>query len=192
MSDTETNTADEARAALTEAIGDLAEVYTSRSEETFSVGWIDALSHRHVRWRSVDKAGRDDGIEVRSLDTVTRVVTGGEYLTRRLKPLMERLTSPPWPEQRLTGPLDDVVMDALTLSLKDGSIATIWMRNTTQYTGRVMKLATDAGTIADLDEYGALDREVPFKVADIVDLDLGCQHQRIVQFLSNRKQCARR
>lgn len=123
---------------------------------------------------------------MRSLDTVTRVVTGSDYLMCRLKPLMERWTSPAWPEQRLTGPLHDALMDALTLSLEDGSIATIWMRNTTQYTGRVMKLAGDAGTIADLDEYGVLDREVAFKVADIVDLDFGCEHQRIVQFLSNR------
>ena len=188
MNDIETNTADEARAALSEAIGDLAEVHTTRSEDTFSVGWIDALSQSHVRWRSVDTAGREDGIEVRPLYAVTRVVTGGDYLVRRLKPLMERWTSPPWPEQRLTGPLDDVVMDALTLSLEDGSIATIWMRNTGQYTGRVMKLAADAGTIADLDEYGALSREVPFKVPDIVSLDFGCEHQRIVQFLSNRTQ----
>lgn len=185
MKEIVTNTDEEARTALTDAIGELAEIHSSRSEETFSVGWVDAVSQRHARWRSVDKAGRHDGIEVRSLDTVTRVVTGSDYLTCRLKPLMERWTSAAWPEQRLTGPLDDVVMDALTLSLVDGSIATIWMRNH-QYTGRVMKLAADAGTIADLDEYGELDREVPFKVADIVDLDFGCEHQRIVQFLSNR------
>ena len=188
MNDIVINTAEEARAALTDVIGHLAEVYTSRSEDTFSVGWIDALSRRHVRLRSVDRAGRDDGIGVRSLDTVTRVVTGGDYLGLRLKPLMECWTGPVWPEQRLTGPLDDVVMDALRLSLEDRSIATIWMRNAVQYTGRVMKLAADAGTIADLDEYGIVDREVPFKVADIVELDFGCEHQRIVQFLSNRTQ----
>lgn len=188
MDEIVTNTAEEARTALTDVIGELAEVYTSRSEETFSVGWIDAVSQKHARWHSVDKAGRQDGIEVRSLDTVTRIVTGSDYLTCRLNPLMERWTSPARPEQRLTGPLDDVVMDALTLSLEDGSIASIWMRNTEAYTGRVMKLAADAGTIADLDLYGALDREVPFKVADIVDLDLGCEHERIVQFLSNSNQ----
>lgn len=186
MDDIVIYSAEEARTAFTDVIGELAEVYTSRSEETFCVGWIDAVSQKHARWRSVDKAGRHDGIEVRSLDTVTRVVTGGEYLTCRLKPLMERWTSPAWPEQRLIGPLDDVVMDALTLSLEDGSVATIWMRNSTQYTGRIMKLAANAGTIADLDEYGVLDREIPFKVADIGGLDFGCEHQRIVQFLSNR------
>lgn len=188
MNDIAINTADEARTALTDAIGDLAEVYSTEAEETFSVGWVDAVSRTHVRWRSVDTAGREDGIEVRALDTVTRVVTGGEYLTCRLKPLMERWTSPLWPAQRLTGPLDDPVMDALTLSLEDGSIATIWMRNSNVHTGRVMKLAAAAGTIADLDEYGVLDREVPFRVGDIVSLDLGCEHQRIVQFLSNRTQ----
>ena len=32
------------------------------------------------------------------------------------------------------------------------------------YTGRVMKLAADAGTIADLDEYGIVDREVPSRL----------------------------
>lgn len=186
MNDIVTNNADEARTALTNVIGELAEVYSTETEETFSVGWVDAISDTHVRWRSVDKAGREDGIEIRSLDAVTRVVTGSDYLTRRLRPLMERWTRPAWPEQRLTGPVGDVVMDALRLSLEDRSIATIWLRNTNVYTGRVMKLAADAGTIADLDVYGALDREVPFRVGDIVSLDLGCEHQRIVQFLVNR------
>ena len=188
MNDIVTNNADEAKTALTDVIGELAEVHSTEAEETFSVGWVDAISDTHVRWRSVDKAGREDGIEIRSLDAVTRVVTGSDYLTRRLKPLMERWTSPAWPEQRLTGPVGDVVMDALRLSLEEGSIATVWMRDTTQYTGRIMKLAADAGTIADLDEFGALDREVPFQVSDIVGLDFGCEHQRIVQFLSSRAQ----
>lgn len=56
MKEIVTNTVEEARTALTDVIGELAEVHTSRSDETFSVGWVDAVSQRHARWRSVDKA----------------------------------------------------------------------------------------------------------------------------------------
>ena len=177
------DTAEEARTALTAALGQLAAVYQDADVDSFAVGWVDAVSDRHVRLRSIDTAGRDDGIEVRSLDNVERVVTDGRYLMHRLRPLMAHWSHPAWPPQRLTGPMDDLVMDALTVSIEDGIVVTLFMRDTTQYTGPVVKLSDNAGTIADLDDYGGVEKEVPFKVSVIDAVDLGCGHERVAQYL---------
>jgi len=166
--------------------GCLAEVYTG-DEDRFSVGLVDALSETHVRLRSLDAGGHAVGIEVRGLADVTRVETGSEYLRRRVEPLARyRRTSPAWPRQRLVGKNPDLVMDALELSMADRNAVTLWLKDTRQHTGPVVKLTDDAGSIADLDEYGELDREVPFRVAGVVALDYGCEHERVVQFLSRR------
>ena len=164
--------------------GCLAEVYTG-DEDRFSVGSVDALSETHVRLRALDEGGRAGGIEVRRLAAVSRVQTDTEYLRRRVEPLaryrMSRRTA--WPRQRLVGKNPDLVMDALELSMADRNAVTLWLTDTRQHTGPVVKLADDAGTIADLDEYGDLDQEVPFRVAGILALDYGCEHERVTQFL---------
>lgn len=167
------------------AKGGLVEVYSDGNDDTFCAGRVDALTDVHVRLRAVDTAGRPNGVEIRALSTVSRVRTGSDYLRRRLEPLTALWPACGWPPQRLTGDCFDLAMDALTLSMQDRSVVTLWMFDTAQYTGPVVKLADDAGSIADLDEYGDLDREVPFRVAGIAGLDFGTQHERIVQHLSS-------
>ena len=184
MNDIDTNTEDDARDALQSVLGELAEVHERTDVERFIAGWVDAVSDRHVRVLSVDSAGRPDGIEIRRLDNVERVVTEGDYLTRRLKPLIAFWNNEPvWPTQRLTGNMDDLVMDALTVSIEDGIVVTMFMRDTCQYTGPVVKLSDDAGTIADLDHYGVVEREVAFKLSDIDALNLGGDYERVAQHL---------
>lgn len=57
---------------------------------------------------------------------------------------------------------------ALALSIEEGAVVTIWPGGgEARYTGIVAKLSDDAGTILDLDEYGDVDREVPFRIADV-------------------------
>ncbi len=185
------DTTKDARTALKDALGQLAEVHQEVHQnvdaDKFAVGWVDAVSDRHVRLCSIDAAGREDGVEIRRLDNVERVVTDGVYLTRRLRPLMECWTRPIWPRQRLTGHMEDLVMDALTVSVEDGIVVTLFMSDTSQYTGPVVKLSDEAGTIADLDYYGAVEKEVAFRVSDIDALDLGTEHERIVQILGKRR-----
>ena len=181
----DTHTADAARIALAEAhtAKCLVELYTG-SEDSFSVGYVDALSKAHVRLRSVDQAGQPDGIEVRSLADVSRVETGTDYLVRRMANLVGNRWRAP-DDQRLTGEDPNLVRDALTLSLADRTVVTIWTsgNSDTQYTGVVAKLGQEAGSMLDLDEYGDVDREVAFRFDAIHSLDFGCLHQRIVQRL---------
>lgn len=185
MSTVETETAGEARKALEDVIrrGCLAAIYTSE-EDRFSAGFVDAVSDIHVRLRSLDTAGRADGIGVRPLARIRRVETDDGYLVRRLAPLEvywrnHRL----WPEQRLVGHLPDLMLDTLTLSLEDRTVVTIFIGDA-QYTGPVVKLASDAGTIVDLDQFGQRDGEFAFRIEDIDAVDFGSEHERRVQFLS--------
>lgn len=183
---------EEVREALANALERqcLVEVYAG-DEERFSVGQVDALDETHFRLDAVDRAGRPDGIEVRALADVSRIETDTDYLTRRvarLKALHLRATPADGCEatqaQRLVGSDPNLVRDALALSIEDGSVVTIWTRgDEAQYTGIVAKLSDGAGTILDLDEYGDVDREVPFRIADVRQLDFGGEHQRIVQYL---------
>ena len=182
----------EVREALADALERrcLVEVYAG-DEERFSVGQVDALDETHFRLDAVDRAGRPDGIEVRALADVSRIETDTDYLTRRvarLKALYLRAMPVDDCEatqaRRLVGSDPNLVRDALALSIKDGSVVTIWTcGDEAQYTGIVAKLADDAGSILDLDEYGDVDREVPFRIADVRQLDFGGEHQRIVQYL---------
>lgn len=91
-------------------------------------------------------------------------------------------------DQRLTGPIRNLVRDAVAPSLGDQTAVTIWLgkRDGVQYTGPVAKLTDDAGTILDLDEYGAIDREVSFRIVEIRSLDLGDEHECIVQHLAEQ------
>ena len=187
MSSIETKTPGDARSALTEAreAGCLVAVYEVADEDDFSAGFVDALSETHVRLRSVSAAGRPNGIEIRPLDDVRRVETESEYLTCRLQPLMAHWGSRPmWPEQRLVGDRSDLVADALAVSLKDRTVVTIWI-GSKQYTGPVVKLADDAGTVVDLDNYGKPEAEFAFRIGDIDALDFGTEHERMAQFLMN-------
>ena len=187
---------EEVREALADALERrcLVEVYAG-DQDRFSVGQVDALDETHFRLYAVDRAGRPDGIEVRALADVSRVETDTDYLTRRvapLKDLYERATDPSCaapccdgaPKQHLVGSDSNLVRDALALSIEDSSVVTIWTGGgDAQYTGIVAKLSDDAGTILDVDEYGDADREVPFRIADVRQLDFGGEHQRIVQYL---------
>ena len=183
---------EEVREALVDALGRrcLVEVYAG-DEERFSVGQVDALDETYFRLDAVDRAGRPDGIEVRALAYVSRVETDTDYLTRRvarLKALHLRAMRVDDCEatqaQRLVGSDPNLVRDALALSIEDGSVVTIWPGGgDAQYTGIVAKLSDDAGTILGLDAYGDVDREVPFRIADVRQLDFGGEHQRIVQYL---------
>ena len=183
---------EEVREALADALERrcLVEVYAG-DQDRFSVGQVDALDETHFRLDAVDRAGRPDGIEVRALADVSRVETDTDYLTRRIARLKAlNLRAAPvdaceaTQARRLVGSDPNLVRDALVLSIKDRSVVTIWTRgDEAQYTGIVAKLSDDAGTILDLDEYGDADREVPFRIADVRQLDFGGEHQRIVQYL---------
>ena len=193
----------ESREALADALVRqcLVEVYAG-DEDRFSVGQVDALDETHFRLDAIDRAGRPNGIEVRALADVSRVETETDYLMRRvarLKALYERVAGSSrtahlravpvdgGEAQRLVGSDPNLVRDALALSIEDGSVVTIWTGGgEAQYTGIVAKLSDDAGTILDLDEYGDADREVPFRIADVRQLDFGGEHQRIVQYLHSR------
>ena len=187
MSSIETETPDAARSALAGAQrkGCLVGVYQAADDDAFSAGFVDALSDSHVRLRSVGAAGRPNGIEIRPLESVRRVETESAYLTRRLQPLMEHWGSRRiWSEQRLVGDRADLVVDALALSLEHRTVVTIWI-GSKQYTGPVVKLADDAGTIVDLDNYGRPEGEFAFRIGDIDALDFGTEHERMAQFLMN-------
>lgn len=164
----------------------LVEVYAGE-EDRFSVGRVDALDETHFRLNALDRAGQFDGIEVRALDDVSRVEIETDYLMRRIARLKGLYgTQARHKRQRLVGSDRCLVRDALALSIADGTVVTIWLGGgDVQHTGVVAKLSDDAGTILDLDEYGEANREVPFRIADIRQLDFGCEHQRIVQHLRN-------
>lgn len=182
----ESQSVDEIREELTGAFVRqcLVEVYTGE-EDRFSVGRVDALDETHFRLNALNRAGQSDGIEVRALDDVARVEIETDYLIRRIARLKGLYKTPArYKLQRLVGSDRRLVRDALALSIEDGTVVTIWTgSDDTQYTGVVAKLSDAAGTILDLDEYGDADREVPFRIADIRQLDFGCEHQRIVQHL---------
>ena len=177
---------EEAREALTSALKRqcLVEVYAG-DEDWFSVGTINALDETHFRLNALDRAGQPDGIEVRALAEVSGVEIETDYLTRRIVRLKDLYgTQPLYKPQRLVGSDPNLVRDALALSINDGTVVTIWPGSgDIQHTGVVAKLSDNAGTILDLDEYGDADREVPFRIADIRQLDFGGEHQRIVQHL---------
>lgn len=178
----------EARSALSVMLesGELVELYEDRDADKFSVGWVDALSDTHIRLRSLDLAGRLEGILVRRLDLVERVVTGSDYLVRRMARLEQRWRNAClWPEQRLTGSLDDLMLDALTVSLEDGTVVSISVGDE-DYNGPVVKLSDDAGTIADLNNYGDRVKEVSFRTADIGTLCFGSDEEQIWQFLMGK------
>ena len=183
MNEILTNSAKDAKAALGEALGQLTEIYASADEGMFSAGWVDSVTDEHVRILSVDPCGRTDGIQVLSLNTVNRVITGGEYLELKLEPLMELWPKPLWPEQRLTGQLSDLMLDALTLSLEDGLVVSIRGSNDKEYNGPVVKLTDDAGAIQSLDSYGRMIGAVTFKVADLEALCLGSEDEMVWQHL---------
>ena len=75
------------------------------------------------------------------------------------------------------------MVDTLTLSLEDRTVVTIFIGKA-QYTGPVVKLPSDAGTIVDLDQFGQRDGEFAFRIEDIDAVDFGSEHERRVQFLS--------
>ena len=85
----------------------------------------------------------------------------------------------------MTGDHPDLLLDALAVSLEDRRVVSVWMYGAEerQYTGPVVKLAEAAGAIAELDEFGDVEGEHPFRVKDIEALDLGCGHERIAQLL---------
>ena len=85
----------------------------------------------------------------------------------------------------MTGSLDDLMLDALTLSLEDGTVVTISVGDE-EYSGPVVKLSDDAGTIADLNNYGDRVKEVSFRTADIGTLCLGRDEEQIGQFLMGK------
>ena len=175
-----------ARKALTNARERrcLVEIYAGH-EDRFSVGRVDALDATHFRLNALDRAGQPDGIVVRALADVSRIETETEYLTQRIARLKDLYGAPPLHmPQRLVGSNPNLLRDALALSLEDRTVVTIWTNSDDfQQTGIVAKLSDDAGTILDLDEYGLVDGEVPFRIADIRQLDFGGEHQRIVQHL---------
>jgi len=184
----EPESAEDAREALAEVRqrGCLVELYTDGNDDRFFVGYVDALTISHVRLRSLDCAGRPDGIGVRTLADVSRVETGTDYLVRRIAPLEEAGWRNAFGPQRLVGDDPDLVRDALVLSFEDRTVVTVWpgSRNDVVYTGIVAKLATDAATIVDLDEFGDPSREVPFRIAEIRSLDFGSEHERIARYLA--------
>lgn len=194
MPSIETRTPQDARAALEDALERqcLVSVYASEDADRFSVGYVGALTDAHVRLLAIDETGRRNGIEIRALSTVHLVETGDDYLVHRLAPLVahwRKLSNcgPLWPDKWLAGEAGDILMDTLTLSLEDGSVVTAYMADGRQYTGPVVKLSDDAGTIVDLDEFGRPDGEIPFRMADIEGVDFGCTHQRIAQILMRRE-----
>lgn len=178
---------EEVREELTGALARqcLVEVYAGE-EDRFSVGRVDALDETHFRLNALDRAGQFDGIEVRALHDVSRVEIETDYLLRRIARLKGLYGTLARKRQRLVGSDRCLVRDALALSIADGSVVTIWLGGgDVQHTGVVAQLSDDAGTILDIDEYGEANREVPFRIADIRQLDFGCEHQRIVQHLRN-------
>ena len=186
MSSVAPRSIEEAREALTNALKQqrLVEVYAD-DEDRFSVGTVAALDATHFRLNALDPAGQPDGIEVRALADVSRVETETDYLTRRIARLKHLYgTQPRYKPQCLVGSDPNLLRDALALSLEDGTVVTIWPGSSDfQFTGVVAKLSDDAGTILDLDDYGEAGRELPFRIADIRQLDFGGEHQRIVQHL---------
>ena len=181
----DTDTPKDAAAALSAVLtsGDLVELYEDRDADKFAVGRVDALSGTHVRIWSLDLAGRLEGIQVKRLNAIERIVTGSDYLVRRMARLESHWRNTClWPEQRLTGSLDDLMLDALALSLEDGTVVSISIGDK-EYNGPVVKLSDDAGTIADLNNYGERVKEVSFRTAEIGTLCFGSDDERIPQFL---------
>ena len=174
------------RKALEEAQADSCLVSLHSDPEDWgqcSVGYVDLLTEKHVRLRSLTSRGEARGFEIRRLRDVVKVESGDKYLAKvaRLAEGAGAVFTEVQPDWASTG---DLVTDTLRQALLDGVIVTVWGGDSDDpVVGLVRALTEDCVSLRVVNEYGEDDGISTIPLANVTDIDFATESEQIRQFL---------
>ena len=148
-----------------------------------SVGYVDLLTEKHVRLRSLTPRGEARGFEIRQLREIVKVESGDKYLAKvaRLARSHGAVFTEGQPDWASTG---DLVTDTLRQALLDGVVVTVWGGDPDDpVVGVVRTLTENCVSFRLVNEYGEDDGISTIPLADVTDIDFATESEQIRQFL---------
>lgn len=153
----------------------------------YSVGYVDLITDRHVRFRALSKYGEEAGFEVRLLSDIFKVEYDGKYENKieNLSKNQGKVFNEIYPSKISSG---NLFRDALKQSLEDSIVIVIWGNDSSDsLVGIVEKLDSDLVSVRLINEFGEDDGLSTIDIDEITSLDFNTQSEQVRNFLYKNK-----
>jgi len=162
--------------------GELVSVFLdSQNPDTFTTGFVRAVSPRQVLLRCVTPWGMLDGfMALRNGDIIQ--VMHGEDFEKRMELLLKLRQQTPADEPEFDQG-SDYFTQLLNIALASGCVVTVWDEHTS-LTGRITALDDLRVTMAALDFFGGEAGEVNIKLRDVLLVSLGSEEEEVYRLLA--------
>lgn len=161
--------------------GKLVEIFTDKyNPDRFCLGFINSLNSTHVFINAVDYYGEEDGITVRRLNDIYRIVYDGEYETRIQKLFnIKKQSFKNYP----TFSDIDMLLSAVRLSHFIVTIVTGNFEEVLAVSGVVEKAVSNKVFINEIGEDGSTQGSIILNSDDILSISYNSKDEKTIQLL---------